>query len=106
MSYRVTFHPAVTRDLDTIARRLLPAAGPRSTARVIETLRDAARSLSDTPHRGTLRHDILPGLRAIPAGRRGVICFTVNDETRTVLVHLLAWGGTDWQARVPTRPAP
>lgn len=101
MTYRVRFHRKVSQDLCGIARAMLPHAGPQATERVLTTLRDAARGLADTPHEGTLRDDILPGLRAIPAGRRGVICLSVDDATRTVLVHVIAWAGADWQARIP-----
>ena len=104
MTYRVRFHPAVSDDLRGIACSMLPHAGPVLTARIVTRLRDAARSLSDTPHRGSLRPDILPGLRAIPATRRGVIVFTVDDERREVFVHIIAYGGSDWMSRVADRP--
>lgn len=103
MRYRVRFHPAVSEDLRGIARSMLPHAGPAITTRIILELRDAARSLQETPHRGSLRHEILPGLRAIPAARRGVIAFTVDETTREVFVHIIAYGGADWASRVPDR---
>lgn len=106
MTYRVRFHPEVSNDLLGIARSMLPHAGPEITGRIIADLRKAARSLADTPHRGTLRPEILPGLRAIPATRRGVIVFTVDDEAREVFVHVIAYGGADWVSRVPGRSRP
>lgn len=66
-------------------------------------LRDAARNLQQTPHRGSLRNEIAPGLRAIPAARRGVIVFSVDDATREVFVHIIAYGGADWPSRLPAR---
>ncbi|MDH2329104.1 type II toxin-antitoxin system RelE/ParE family toxin [Cereibacter sp. SYSU M97828] len=101
--FRVRFHPGVEGDLRGIADWLLEYAGPVSTARVIEQLRDTALSLKTAPHRGTLRNDILPGLRAIPSGRRGVIAFTVDDELGEVFVHLVTYAGADWQARMTGR---
>lgn len=103
MRYRVRFHPAVSDDLRGIARSMLPHAGPEITTRIILELRDAARALQDTPLRGSLRDEILPGLRAIPAARRGVVVFTVDDATREVFVHIIAYGGSDWMSRVPGR---
>lgn len=103
MSYRVRFHPKVARDLEGIARAMLPHAGAETTERILNILRDTARGLAETPHRGSTRDDILPGLRAIPAGRRGVICFTVDEAARNVLVHMVSWGGADWQSRVAAR---
>ncbi|WP_425101821.1 type II toxin-antitoxin system RelE/ParE family toxin [Tropicibacter sp. S64] len=105
MIYTVRFHPAVSRDLRGIAQSMMPHAGPETTARILTQLRNAARSLSQTPHRGSLRNDILPGLRAIPAARRGVIAFTVDDDTREVFVHIIAYGGANWTGRVGGRQA-
>jgi plasmid stabilization system protein ParE len=82
---------------------MLPQAGPATTARILLELRAAARSLAETPHLGSLRNEIVPGLRAIPAARRGVIAFTVDDEARQVFVHIIAWGGFDWISRLPQR---
>jgi toxin ParE1/3/4 len=107
VTHRVRFHPAVAGDLAAIARSMLPHAGPAVTARIIAELREAARGLRLAPHRGTLRHEILPGLRAIPAGRRGVIAFTVDDAAGEVLVIVIAHGGADWMGRAGARgPSP
>ena len=103
MTYRVRFHPAVSDDLLGIARSMLPHVGAVTTARIVRGLREAARGLRETPHRGSLRDDILPGLRAIPALRRGVIAFTLDDEAREVFVHIIAYGGADWLVRLPDR---
>ena len=96
MRYRVRFHPAVSDDLHGIARSMLPHAGKATTTRIVSELRDAARSLQEMPHRGSPRHEIMPGLRAVPAARRGVIAFTVDDAAREVFVHIIAYGGADW----------
>lgn len=103
MRDRIRFHPAVSDDLRGIARSMLPHAGRAITSRIIAELRDAARSLQQTPHRGSLRHEILEGLRVIPAARRGVVAFTVDDASRDVFVHIIAYGGADWASRVPDR---
>ncbi|SSC74096.1 unnamed protein product [Ciceribacter sp. T2.26MG-112.2] len=37
-----------------------------------------------------------------PAGK-GVICFTVDDDHRTVLIIAITYGGADWSSRVAER---
>ena len=103
MRYRVRFHPAVSGDLQGIARSMLPHAGPHITRRILAQLRDTARGLAETPHRGSLRDDIASGIRAIPAARRGVIVISVDDVAREVFIHVIAYGGADWTARLPRR---
>ena len=44
-----------------------------------------------------------PGLRAVPAGRRTVVAFLVDDEGREVLVVAVAHAGADWIALVGGR---
>ena len=104
MRYRVRFHPAVSEDLRRIALSMLPYAGSATTARIISDLRATALSLQETPHRGSLRNEIVPGLRAIPAGRRGVVVFTVDDEAYEVFVHVIAYGGADWMPPIADAP--
>lgn len=60
-------------------------------------------AVAETPHKGSLRHEIAPGLRAIPAGRHAVVAFTVDDADRSVLVHAITHGGADWISRVRDR---
>ena len=52
---------------------------------------------------GSIRNEVAPGLRAIPAGRKAVIAFTVDDETGEILVHAVTYGGADWAARTRAR---
>ena len=40
--------------------------------------------------------DLAPGLRAIPAARRAVIAFTVDDDAKEVLIHCITCSGADW----------
>ena len=78
MNYRIRFHPLVARDLDAIA------------------------TLKATPHKGSLREEIAPGLRAIPAGRKAAIAFVV-DDAREVLIYVVTYGGADWIGRTRAR---
>ena len=79
VSYRIRFHPAVAgNDLDAIIRWLIDYAGPQSAASRLDEIEATIASLADLPHKGSRRDEIAPGLRAIPAGRKAVIAFTVG----------------------------
>jgi len=103
VSYRIRFHPLVARDLDAIARWILDYAGPNSAARKLAEIEAAIATLKATPHKGSLRDEIAPGLRAIPAGRKAVIAFTVDDDATEVLIYAVTYGGADWAMRSSVR---
>ena len=103
MSYRIRFHPLVARDLDAIARWILDYAGPEIATRKLAEIEAAVATLRDTPHKGSLRPEIAPGLRAIPAGRKAVIAFVVDDDVAEVLICAVTYGGADWAMRSSTR---
>ena len=44
-----------------------------------------------------------PGLRAIPAGRKAVIAFTVDDDAHEVHIHAVTYAGADWITRSKSR---
>ena len=103
MSYRIRFHPAVADDLDAILRWIVDYAGPKAGVRKLAEIEAAISELKETPHKGSLRDEIAPGLRAIPAGRKAVIVFTVDDDTHEIFVHAVSYAGADWIARSRTR---
>ncbi len=49
--------------------------------------------------KGSLRDEIAPGLRVIPAGRKGVVVFKGDDGARDVLIYAVTYGGADWITR-------
>ena len=93
MSYRIRFHPLVARDLDAITHWILDYAGPDAAAHKLAEIEAAIASLKTTPHKGSLRDEIAPGLRAIPAGRKAVIAFMVDDDQREVVIYAVTYGG-------------
>ena len=103
MNYRIRFHPLVARDLDAIVRWILDYAGPDAAASKLAEIETAIATLKATPHKGSLRDEIAPGLRAIPAGRKAVIAFVVDDAQREVLIHAVSYGGADWPMRSSAR---
>ena len=86
MSYSIRYHPLVARDLDAIVRWILDYAGPDAAARKLTEIEAAIATLKETPHKGSLRTEIATGLRAIPAGRKAVVAFTVDDYVAEVLI--------------------
>ena len=99
MNYRLCFHPAVADDLDAIARWLIDYAGPDAAARKLDEIEATLTRLAGLPHTGSVRDDIAPGLRAIPAGRKAVIAFTVDDAASEVFIHAVTYAGADWIGR-------
>jgi plasmid stabilization system protein ParE len=103
VSYRTRFHPLVARDLDAIARWIVDYAGPEIAARKLAEIDAAIATQRGLAHTGSLRPDIAPGLRAIPAGRKAVIAFVVGDEAADVLIYAVTYGGADWALRTTQR---
>jgi len=103
LNYRIKFHPLVARDLDTIAKAIIDYAGPDIAARKLAEIEAAIATLKTTPHKGSIRDEIAPGLRAIPAGRKAVIAFVVDDDAKEVLIYAITYGGADWIARTGAR---
>ena len=103
MSYRIRYHPLVARDLDAIAHWILDYAGSDAAARKLAEIEAAIVTLKTTPHKGSLRDEIAPGLRAIPAGRKAVIAFAVDDDAGEVLIYAVTYGGADWAMRSSAR---
>ena len=103
MNYKIKFHPFVGRDLDTIAKAIIDYAGADSAARKLAEIEAAIKTLKTTPHKGSIRDEIAPSLRAIPAGRKAVIAFVVDDVAKEVLIYAITYGGADWIARTGAR---
>lgn len=103
MSYRIRLHPGVSADLDAIVQWLVDYAGVRAAERKLADIEDVIEGLKLVPHKGSIRNEIAPGLRAVPAGRKATIVFTVDDDAREVLVHAVTYAGADWIARSMAR---
>ncbi len=96
MKYRIRFHPLVERDLEAVTEWIIDCAGVDVAARKLSEIEEAIESLADMPHRASRRDGVVPGLRVIPAGRKGVVAFTVDDVARVVLIQTGTYGGVDW----------
>lgn len=103
MSYHLRFHPLVERDLEAIVRWIIEHAGSEAAEQRLGEIERAILGLAHMPHKGTVRDEIAPGLRAIPAGRRAVIAFTVDDTAKEVFIRAVSYGGADWVGRSRSR---
>lgn len=103
MNWRLQFHPAVAGDLTAIARWITIQGGHKSADRILDVIVAVIVSLLEVPHRGSVRHEIAPDLRAIPAGKRAVVAFVVNDETGIIRIIAVSYGGSDWVGRSRVR---
>ena len=99
MSHRIRFHPLVRRDLEAIAQWIIDHAGIEAADRRLTEIEESIAGLAHIPHKGSIRDEIAPGMRAIPAGRKAVVAFTVDDAAREVLIQAVTYGGADWVGR-------
>jgi len=100
MPYTITQHPLVEADLYQIGELISDYAGLRIGESKIDGITAFITRLSDFPNIGSVRSDLYPGLRAVPASEKAVVCFTVNDEAQSVFVLCVSYGGANWQERV------
>ena len=103
MAFRLEFSADAERDFELIFDHLLrsyvdfgerlESAIDHAGKRVLE-IRAAAEGILTAPHRGERHDDILPGLRHLSIGR-AIYWFVVDDETQTVRVLAVFFGGQD-----------
>lgn len=103
MSYRIVYHPEIRNDLLNISKLIADYAGNDIAQTKLAQIKVSISSLKETPHIGSLRNEIYPGLRAIPSAGKGVIAFTVDDELKTVYLVSITYAGADWLSQVPKR---
>lgn len=106
MNYRLRFHPLVERDLEMVAYWIIDHAGVDVAHRKLTEIEQTITDLAHLPHRGSIRDDIVPGLRAVSSARKAVIAFTVDDTAAEVLIHAVTYGGADWVGRTRSRTLP
>lgn len=103
MKYKVTRHPEVRSDLTDLTIFIGEYAGYDVAERKIAEIETALNRLSDFPHIGTVRNDVSPKLRVIPAADKAVIYFIADDPSQEVMVLGVSYAGADWQAQVSKR---
>jgi plasmid stabilization system protein ParE len=103
MTYRIVYHPEIQNDLLNISKLIADHAGVGVAQKKLGQIRATIEVLRDTPHIGSVRSDIYEGLRAIPAAGKGVIAFTVDNESKTVFLVSVTYAGADWMSGVSIR---
>ncbi|CAN5586501.1 hypothetical protein BH09PSE5_BH09PSE5_43040 [soil metagenome] len=98
MSYLVVFAPEASAQLEalffSIADKASAAVAVRYTDAVVET----CKGLTRFPLRGVAREDVRSGLRLTHHKGRTVIAYAVSEETRTVSIVGVFYGGQDYQS--------
>lgn len=115
MGYELRRAAGVARDLELIFDFLFDAAlafGEDSTsafdraATRILAIEDAMEALTEVPHQGTLRPDLLPdllpGMRQVTKGR-AVFYFDVDEAAAILRVLAVFYGGQDHQRHMLLR---
>jgi plasmid stabilization system protein ParE len=103
VNYRIIRHEEVEADLLEIADFVASYAGLTIGKAKVDEITNFIDGLSTFPKIGSLRNGLLPGLRAIPAAEKATVCFTVDDETRTVLIIGIGYAGSDWMSKIKDR---
>ena len=106
MRYKITRDAEVRFDVAGILDFIGNYAGYRIGRQKVSEISKVISRLSEYPHIGARRDDLASGLRIIPAAEKAVICFTVNDETRTVKIVCVTYAGQDWQKIATERENP
>jgi plasmid stabilization system protein ParE len=103
MAYRVERALDTDRDLEAIFDFLVQsymdfgddrASAIGRAADRLEAIETAMLALGDAPHQGTLRPDLLAGLRQVTK-QRAVFYFDVDDEKRLIRVLAIFFGAQD-----------
>lgn len=109
--FRVRWSPAAIRDVELIFDYLVenyrafgdePAeAFDRAVARA-EAIKAEMRALGATPFQGTLRNDLMPGLRYVTKNW-AIYYFVADPDEQTVDIVAVFFGGQDHQRHMLTR---
>jgi toxin ParE1/3/4 len=101
--YELQYHPAAVDDLYGIFNLIEAYAGTAIATRKLAEIEQVTKSLVDFPYKGSFRSDLPGELRAIPAAEKAVVCFSIREEDRSVLIVSIGYAGSDWVARAKER---
>lgn len=97
MIYKITRHDDVRFDLAAILDLVGNYAGYDIGKRKVAEVEATFLRLSQFPHLGSKRDDVVPGLRVIQSAEKAMVCFGVKDDARTVRIICVTYAGQDWQ---------
>lgn len=102
-AYELQYHPEIGDDLFDIFTLIEGYSGSEVAHRKLNELERFMKALTDFPHTGSLREDFGQNIRAIPAGKKGVICFSIKEDERVVFILSVTYAGADWMSRIGSR---
>ncbi|MDL2400748.1 type II toxin-antitoxin system RelE/ParE family toxin [Rhizobium mayense] len=98
MVHRIVFRPAARADLKALYDYIAKQTDHRLAGEYLDRLEASCQALTVFPERGTVRNDLLPGIRIIGFERRVSIAFMAEADTVRILRVL--YGGQsfpeDW----------
>ena len=95
MKYRVVFAPEARDQLLALYTSIADTASPETAKRYTDAIVAYCEGLSNSPHRGTKRDDIRPGLRVTNYKKRTVIAFAVERDAVSIIG--IFYGGRDYE---------
>lgn len=90
---RVVFTARAARHVERLHRWIAANSYPDRADEYASRLVAFCRGLAASPHRGTRRDDLFPGLRTVGFERRVAVAFTVEGDV--VLIRAVAYAGRD-----------
>jgi toxin ParE1/3/4 len=95
MGYSVAFAPEAQDQLAELYQFIAHANAPVVAERYVDAIITYCESLAVSPHRGTQRDDIRPGMRITHYKKSSIVAFTVMGQQVTVLG--VYYGGQDYE---------
>ncbi len=96
MTHTVVFTPEALDQLTALYQYIAAAASPAIAANYTDAIVTYCEQLQNFPQRGTLRDDVLPGLRITHYKKRAVIAFAVDEGLVSIIG--VFYGGQDYEA--------
>ncbi|MBQ9353630.1 type II toxin-antitoxin system RelE/ParE family toxin [Phyllobacterium sp.] len=93
MDYKVVFHPRAEQELVELYDYIRANANPERAQAFLAGIRDCCLGLATFPKRGSIRDDIMAGVRIIGYRRSVSIAFAVRSDR--VLILGVFYGGRD-----------
>ncbi len=94
--FAVFFTPRAERQLLELFTYIAADRGVAVAEKFLGKVVGSCMSLGTFPGRGNKRDDIRPNLRTKSYARRVTIAFSVNQQTATVAIHGVFYGGQDF----------
>jgi plasmid stabilization system protein ParE len=92
----VVFTPEAAEQLDALYAYVAAVASPATALSYTNAIVSYCEGLSISPHRGSRRDDVRPGLRVTNYKKRAVIAFAVDEDLVSIIG--IYYGGQDYES--------